>query len=202
MVESIYKTKNMKDTIAFQVAEFADIEGVLTLQEKYLVGNLNEEEKKSGFVTTPFTVAQLQMVIAKNELFLVKDTGVVVGYIFSGSWSFFEQWPIFVYMTGLFKDLQFENFEITTENSFQYGPVCIDKAYRGKGLINKLFELMRIHLLKKYPLSLTFINKNNIPSQRAHTEKLKWTIIGDFEFNNNQYFILAYNMAKSCLTAL
>jgi hypothetical protein len=192
----------MNNTITFQVAEFTDIEGVLALQEKYLVSNLNEEEKKSGFVTTPFTVAQLESVIAKNELFLAKDTGVVVAYIFSGSWSFFEQWPIFVYMTSLFNDLRFQNFEITTKNSFQYGPVCIDKAYRGKGLINELFELMRIHLSKKYPLSLTFINKNNITSQRAHTEKLKWTIIGDFEFNNNQYFILAYDMTKSCLMPL
>ncbi|MFM2369935.1 MAG: hypothetical protein RL619_2252, partial [Bacteroidota bacterium] len=29
---------------------------------------------------------------------------------------------------------------------------------------------------------------------KAHTEKLNWTIIGDFQFNNNNYFILAYDM--------
>ncbi|MEY4937361.1 MAG: hypothetical protein RIS64_3720, partial [Bacteroidota bacterium] len=29
-------------------------------------------------------------------MFLAKDNTVVVAYIFSGSWSFFEQWPIFV----------------------------------------------------------------------------------------------------------
>jgi hypothetical protein len=190
---------NMKNTIEFLIAKNNDIEGVLALQEKYLVSNLSEVEKKNGFVTTPFTIVQLKNVISKEELFLAKDSGHVVAYIFSGSWSFFEEWPIFVYMSSLFKNLQFQNFEITTQNSFQYGPVCIDKAYRGKGLINELFELMRIHLSEKYPLSLTFINKNNIPSQRAHTEKLKWTIIGDFEFNNNQYHILAYDMSKSCL---
>ncbi len=46
----------------------------------------------------------------------------------------------------------------------------------------------------KYPLSLTFINKTNIPSRKAHTEKLKWTIIDDFQFNQNEYYILAYDM--------
>jgi hypothetical protein len=189
----------MKKSISFQIASHQDIEGVLALQEKYLVSNLNEEEKKSGFVTTPFTIAQLEIVIDQKELFLAKDAGIVVAYIFAGSWSFFEQWPIFVYMATLLKKLAFQNFDITTKNSFQYGPVCIDKAYRGKGLINELFELMRTHLLKTYPLALTFINKINIPSQRAHTEKLKWTIIGDFEFNNNQYYILAYDMSKTCL---
>ena len=49
----------------------------------------------------------------------------------------------------------------------------------------------------KYPLSLTFINKINIPSTKAHTEKLKWTIIKEFQFNNNEYLILAYDMNQS-----
>jgi hypothetical protein len=48
-------------------------------------------------------------------------------------------------------------------------------------------------MVKKYPLSLTFI-KNQHPSTKAHTEKLKWTIITDFQFNNNNYYILAYDM--------
>jgi hypothetical protein len=56
---------------------------------------------------------------------------------------------------------------------------------------------MRAHMVQKYPLSLTFINKINIPSAKAHTEKLKWTVIGDFQFNNNEYFILAYDMNQA-----
>jgi hypothetical protein len=53
--------------------------------------------------------------------------------------------------------------------------------------------------MKKYPLSLTFINKTNTPSLKAHIEKLKWTVISDFEFNNNYYFILAYDMSIPAL---
>lgn len=187
----------MTENIQFETAKMSDIDGVLALQELYLVANLSEEEKASGFVTTPFTIEQLTEVINENNLFIAKDKNKIIAYIFAGSWDFFKQWLIFNYMSSLFSDLTFLDFEITTTNSFQYGPICIHKEYRGKGLITPLFEFMRTHMLQKYPLSLTFINKINIPSTKAHTEKLKWTIIGDFQFNNNDYFILAYDMNQA-----
>lgn len=187
----------MTESIQFETAKISDIDGVLALQELYLVANLSEEEKASGFVTTPFTIEQLTEVINENNLFIAKDNNKIIAYIFAGSWDFFKQWPIFNYMSSLFTELTFLDFEITTNNSFQYGPICIHKEHRGKGLITPLFEFMRTHMLHKYPLALTFINKINIPSTKAHTEKLKWTIIGDFQFNNNEYFILAYDMSQA-----
>jgi hypothetical protein len=186
----------MIENIQLEIAKLNDIDGILALQELYLVSNLSEEEKASGFVTTPFTVPQLTEIIEQEGLFIAKDNNKIIAYIFAGGWDFFSQWPIFNHMTAMFPDLNFLDFDITTTNSFQYGPICIDKKYRGKGLIHLLFEFMRIHIIKRYPLALTFINKTNIPSTKAHTEKLKWTIIADFQFNNNNYFILAYNMSQ------
>jgi hypothetical protein len=191
-------TKNLE----LQVAKLEDIKGVLTLQELYLVSNLSEEEKKSGFVTTPFSIEQLTHVIHNEGLFIAKDNNKIIAYIFAESWQFFSQWPIFEHMISLFPELKFLDFEINSTTSFQYGPICIDKKYRGKGLINSLFEFMRTQVVKKYPLSLTFINKTNFPSLKAHTEKLKWTIIADFKFNNNNYYILAYDMNKPVLTTI
>jgi hypothetical protein len=184
----------MIENIKLELAQLDNIPGILTLQELYLVSNLSEREKEAGFVTTPFTTTQLTDIIEQEGLFVAKDGSRIVAYIFAGSWNFFSQWPIFNYITAQFPDLCFLDFNITTTHTFQYGPICIAKEYRGQGLINSFFEFMRIHLVKKYPLSLTFINKTNIPSTKAHTEKLKWTIIADFIFNNNEYYILAYDM--------
>jgi hypothetical protein len=183
-------TKDLK----IQVAKLEDIDGVMALQEQYLVSNLSEEEKKYGFVTTPFSIEQLTYVIKNEGLFIAKDNQKIIAYIFAESWDFFSQYPIFEYMISLFPKLEFLDFEINSTTSFQYGPICIDKKYRGKGLITLLFEFMRIHIVKRYPLSLTFINKTNVPSLKAHNEKLKWTVIAEFEFNNNDYYILAYDM--------
>jgi hypothetical protein len=187
----------MIENIQLEIAKLSDIAGILSLQELYLVSNLSEEEKKSGFVTTPFYITQLTEVIEQGGLFIATDDNIIIAYIFAGGWSFFNQWPIFNYIITLFPDLTFLDFDITTNNSFQYGPICIHKAYRGKGLIKLFFEFMRTHIVKRYPLALTFINKTNIPSKKAHTEKLKWTILSDFQFNNNNYYILAYDMNQA-----
>lgn len=189
----------MTDTIQFEVAKNRDIEGVIALQDIYLVSNMTEEEKASGFVTTPFSVEQLQEVIHQEGLFVAKDNNKIIAYIFAASWEYFSQWPIFNHMTPLLPELSFKDFSLTAINTFQYGPICIDKKYRGQGLINPFFDFMRIHLMKRFRVNITFINKTNIPSQKAHIEKLKWNVVGDFQFNNNNYFILAYDMNQSAL---
>ncbi len=177
-----------------------DIDGILSLQEKYLYHNLSEAERKNGFVTTPFTAAQIEEIISQNGMFVASDEhNTIVAYAFAGSWKYFEQWEIFNFMVSRFPQLTFKGSEITTENSFQYGPVCIDEKYRGTGLLNKLFEEMRIELLKKYPISITFINKVNIISEIAHTKKLGWEKVDEFEFNNNNYIGLALDMNVSVL---
>ena len=68
-----------------------------------------------------------------------------------------------------------------------------------KVLLNQIFEEMRIEFYKKYPISVTFINKINVISEIAHTKKLGWEIIDEFEFNNNTYIGLAFDMKNSVL---
>lgn len=102
-------------------------------------------------------------------------------------------------MVSRFPKLSFKNKEITVENSFQYAPVCIDKPYRGKGLLNLIFEEMRLVFVKKFPISITFINSINVISEKAHTKRLGWEIIDRFAFNNNEYIGLALDMNISVL---
>jgi hypothetical protein len=185
------------ENIVLEIAKRSDIPGVLELQELYLVSNLSEKEKEAGFVTTPFTIPLLETVILDKGLFIIKNNEKIIGYCFAASWKFFCQWPIFEYMISFFPKYKFRDFEVTTSTSFQYGPVCIHKDFRGKDLLKKLFEFMRIHMMEKYPLAVTFINKINVPSTKAHVEKLNWTIIDEFQFNNNNYIVLAYDMNVS-----
>lgn len=184
--------------ITTRIGTNSDIPGILALQDKYLFRNMKEEERKKGFVTTPFTIPQLEDIIQQEGLFIaVNEENTIIAYAFAASWDYFSQWEIFNFMVNRFPALSFQGNEITTHNSFQYGPVCIDEKYRGKGLLNQLFEEMRIVLLKSYPISITFINKVNVISEKAHTKKLGWEIIDEFEFNNNTYIGLAFNMTDS-----
>ena len=186
--------------IKTRIGNKSDIEGILSLQERNLSRNLSKKEQENGFVTTPFTIPQIEAIINQNGIFISEnENNEVIAYAFAGTWEYFEQWEIFNFMVPRFPTLSFNDQAITVENSFQYGPVCIDKRYRGKGLLNLIFEEMRIEFVQKYPISITFINKTNVISEKAHTKKLGWKIVDEFNFNNNTYIGLAFDMKNSVL---
>lgn len=171
-----------------------DIPGLLSLQKQNLISELTDEQKASnGFVTTPFTIAQLEEIIELGGAYVTAIEDQIVAYLLGGSWPYYEQWPIFPYMTARFPKWKTEGLGITIENSFQYGPVCIDSRYRGQKIINQLFETMRQDFIKRYPLAGTFINQANPRSTKAHL-KLGWQITDEFDYNGNSYFGLVYDM--------
>lgn len=176
----------------FRNATISDINGVIELQGKYLFADTPENERENGFVTTPFTVVQIEKIIGLSGLFVAEDERKIIAYAFAGSWEYFSQWAIFPFMVSRLGKLNWGTEIITTKNSFQYGPICIDKNYRGSGVFQKLFELMRIGMNRQYPIGVTFINKINKRSFEAHTKKLKMDVIDEFEFNNNNYHGLAF----------
>lgn len=180
-------------------AVLSDILGVLSLQEKYLITNIQQTEIAGGFVTTPFTESQLTEVINLNGLFIAEKNNIIIGYAFAASWSYFSQWEIFPYMTSRFPQTKFENKLLEVNKTFQYGPICIEKEYRGTGLLQQLFEVMRIDMQAIYPIGVTFINKINTRSYDAHTKKLKMEVVDEFTFNGNDYYGLAFRTNHSVL---
>jgi len=181
-----------------KIAELSDIESILKLHFKYQVDSIEEEEdKKDGFVTTSFTKEQLSSLISQEQgLFIALEDDEVVGYVMSASWEFWSIWPMFAYMIQDLDNLEYLGQKLSVKNSYQYGPVCIDKKYRGSGLLEELFDFSRVEMAKKYPILVTFINKINPRSYAAHTQKLGLTLIKEFEFNNNSYYELVYDTSK------
>jgi hypothetical protein len=178
--------------IEYKIATAVHIGGIENLQDKYLVTNLSFEEKANGFVTTPFTTRQIEDVIANEGLFVGQDGEKVVAYVFTGSWAFFEEWPIFPHMFSTLAGLHYKGYKIDDASSFQYGPICIDMAYRGKSVARDIFDTMRDKLKTKYPVGLTFINQINERSYQAHTNRMGLDLVGTFAFNGNTYYSLAF----------
>ncbi|MFK8008960.1 MAG: GNAT family acetyltransferase [Saprospiraceae bacterium] len=182
-----------------RIATTNDIHQVMALQKQNLFANLSEAEREDGFVTTPFTYTQIREIIGQKGLFVTEIDGKIIAYAFAGSWKYFSQWKMFKVMIASLPKLIFDGKRINTQNTFQYGPICIDNNYRGNGVLQALFEKMRLEMIKKYPISITFINKENKRSLFAHTQKLNWDIIDEFEFNNKTYLTLGFNMKNSVL---
>ena len=94
------------------------------------------------------------------------------------------------------KNLTYLGQTLNVENSYQYGPICIDKSVRGSGILEKIFDFSRKKMSEKYPILVTFINKTNSRSLEAHTRKLGLEVIQTFNYNNNEYYELAYDTSK------
>ncbi len=184
-------------TELISVADYSDIDEVLELQGKYHIASVKEEDRPGGFVTTLITKAQLTSLIGdEGGLFVVRQDGVLVAYAMAASWSFWLQWPIFVHMVKGLHELEFLGLRLSTENSYQYGPVCVDKSVRGSGVLARLFDFSRAKMAGRYAILVTFINKINARSFAAHTRKLGLQVMQEFEFNGNQYYELVYDASK------
>ena len=179
----------------YKVATLNDIEETLKLHKKYQIDTIKKEDIKDGFVTTPFTYEELKDLITKESgLFIAKDKNRVIAYVMAASWDFWSKWEMFDFMAKGLDKLEYKGVKLDRQNSYQYGPICIDKEYRGSEVLSNIFNFALSHMAKRYDILVTFVNKANPRSFVAHTKKLKLDIITEFEYNNNQYWELG------CLT--
>jgi len=180
--------------VELKSATLDNVEEILKLHYKYQIDSINKEDKADGFITTAFTESHLTSLIeGENGLFIACVNNKIVAYAMAASWQFWSQWPLFEYMIKNLNDSTYLDQVITAENSYQYGPVCVDKSVRGSGMFEKIFNFALSEMNKRYPIMVTFINKVNPRSFEAHTRKTDLQVIKHFEWNNNQYYKLACN---------
>ncbi|MPM47977.1 hypothetical protein SDC9_94698 [bioreactor metagenome] len=124
------------------------------------------------------------------------DDNKIVAYAMAGSWNYWSKWPLFQHMIQDLSNTQYMGQALTTQNSYQYGPVCIEKEYRGRSVLTELFDFSRRQMKERYPILITFINHTNSRSYYAHTKKLGLEVIKSFVFNQNNYYELGYDTSK------
>ena len=182
----------------YKIAQIKDIEKVLELHSKYQIDSIKQEDKKDGFITTAFTKEQMvDLITLEQGLFIAIENEKIVAYVMSASWKFWSRWPMFAFMMEDLPNLEYLGQKLSVQNSYQYGPVCVDKEYRGSGVLEKIFDFARENMAKRFPILVTFINKINSRSYEAHTKKLKLEVIKEFTYNNNNYYELVYDTSKS-----
>lgn len=174
-----------------------DIEGVLSLHKKYHVQTIAENDKDDGFITTQLDEVLLTELIDEEKgLFVAKQDNKIIGFAMSASWDYCSKWPMFEYMISKLGEINFLGQQITTENSYQYGPICIDKDFRNTGVLEGLFDFARSEMQKRYTILVTFVNKKNPRSVKAHVDKLKLINVKEFEYNKSSYIELVCDTSK------
>ena len=113
---------------------------------------------------------QFQSLSKRKTAFPLPDGEKLAAYVMAASWDYWSAWPLFQYMIKELPKTEYLGQKLSTENSYQYGPICIDKGYRGTEVLPKIFEHSKMQMRKRYPILITFINQINSRSYYAHTK--------------------------------
>jgi hypothetical protein len=178
-------------------AGISDIEGVKALLRKYHRDTISDADRPDGFVTTAITDEQLtELIEQENGVMIIAEpsdrgTDDVLGFCFAAPWEFWSAWPLFRHMMDIIPDYEFEGKKIILENTYQYGPMCVDRSIRGTGMFEELFFTSLADFRDRFPVMLTFVNSINGRSENAHNNKAHMKTIGTFDFGGNHYLLMA-----------
>ena len=125
--------------------------------------------------------------VSPECVFCGNGSDEVLAFAFAAPWDFWKEWPLFVYMIEHLQEFRFDGQVLTTENSYQYGPVCVDRSVRGKGVFEAVFFASLDSMRQRWPYMATFVNQINPRSYNAHSNKANMATSGTFDFNNNHY---------------
>jgi hypothetical protein len=171
-----------------------DLPEILRIQKANLVSNMSEGDRVDGFLSVEFP--SQQFVEMNSEIpIVVADLGSSLGgYLCGSSVQYSRQAPILAHMISLFPKTSFKGRSLEHYQPFVYGPVCIDRPLRGRGVIEGLYGELLKQVVGKFDIGILFISQANPRSLRAHTAKLGMEKVADFTFNENGFCLLAFEV--------
>lgn len=144
-----------------------DLRQILALQKRNLPSGISKEEAKSeGFVSVHHTLELLQQMNEICPHTIAKDGDTVVGYALSMHPSFGNSIEMlkamFIEIDAIIKK------KPSLKNYVVMGQVCIDVAYRRKGIFRGLYAAMKTFLHPTFSTIITEVDIKNNRSLQAH----------------------------------
>jgi predicted GNAT superfamily acetyltransferase len=180
--------------ILYRRAVPGDYDAILTLQSSNYIGNLPEDHRKQGFLSAEFTAGQVAAIAEELGTTVAVVGHRVVGFLSALRREFNTGSPVIAKMLDSYDLVKFEGKLLGSYSSYIYGPVCVDRDYRGKGLLRGLYEAQKKDLAGQFDVGVAFVSRDNPHSLRAHAAGLDMTEVGDFEVRGKTYVILAFRI--------
>ena len=138
-----------------------------------------------GFVTMEYTVEQLQQMSGPYRHVVAKFDGIVVGYALVMLKECRASFP--------FLDDMFGEAEAGIDGSyFVMGQVCVDGAFRGKGIFRKLYHALREQMRADFDCVVTEVSTRNERSMRAH-QALGFKNVKDESLQTSEWRVIAWD---------
>ena len=164
-----------------QVTEKAEILQILELQKRYLPHALSSEEAvEDGFLTIEHNEAVLLRMNEPHSHIIAVHSKRVIGYCLVMTIDHRHEFPVVRDMFVKLEGLRFKGQPISEIPYFVMGQVCIEKAFRGMGVFEGMYQKLQSCLSSSYRLCITEVSRKNQRSLRAHL-KVGFEVILSYE---------------------
>jgi GNAT superfamily N-acetyltransferase len=141
----------------------------LELQKINLTSALTPVEIESqGFVTVTHTLEELKKLNDIERSIIAKDSSKIIAYILAMTDRSKFDLPVLIPMFKIFDEVFYGAKRLSDYNYLVVGQTCIDKNYRGQGLLDKCYCEYRDRYINKYDFALSEIASTNLRSINAH----------------------------------
>lgn len=181
----------------FRRARAEDYPAILRLQSDNFIANLSEDERKEGFLSAQFTPAQTAAIAEDLGTMVAVVDDRVEGFVCAFRREFETGSPVIAKMLDSYDRVTLEGKPLGSFNSYIYGPVCVAREQRGRGLLRGLYEAQKNDLAGRFEAGVAFVSRDNPHSLQAHVAGLGMTEVGDFEVNGKVYVTLAFSMPQT-----
>jgi hypothetical protein len=171
-----------------------DYEGILDLQARCYIANLPEDRLAGGFLSVEFSPVQIAAMAEDLGIIITCDGARVIGFMCASRADFTPRPPIFDSMFLSLRGVVSQGERPADEPVFIYGPVCIEEACRGKGLLRGMFSALKRELGGRFDAGVTFVAAGNPHSLDAHTKGLGMADVGGFLHDGQAYRLLTLRM--------
>jgi hypothetical protein len=169
-------------------------QAVLRLHCANLIANLSDDQRRGGFLSAEFTLDQVAQMAEDLGTTIALAENSVVGFVCAFRREFAAGSPIIAKMVDCYDRLVFGGKPLSIYNSYIYGPVCIAREYRRRGLLRGLYAAQRKDLAAQFEVGVAFVSRDNPHSLDAHVAGLGMTEVGNFECNGSTYAIVAFSL--------
>jgi GNAT superfamily N-acetyltransferase len=175
----------------------AHLEGILALQRRnHLHAVPADVQASDGFVYVEHTLPLLRRMAAASPQAVALVDDRVVGYCLSLPVSLQDAVPTLAPMFEQFARCEHAGRPLARQRYVVGGQVCVDRDYRGQGLLARLYGQLREALAGDCDLCVTEIATRNRVSVRAH-EKMGFAAIATYNDGSEDWVIVAWDFAKA-----
>ncbi|VEA64892.1 Uncharacterised protein [Serratia plymuthica] len=170
----------------------ADYPAILQLQSQNTPANLGESQKRQGFIVSRMGEAQLERINRRLGILVAVEDRALAGFVCLMPTDMQPRPPVVDAMLDTLGNQSFNGRALREQKVFLYGPVCLDTAWRGKGVLKQLFAAVKACTRDEFDVGALFIDDDNPHSLTAHEQGLKMTALAPFRCGRHGYQLLVF----------